>query len=254
MRGRLKPLPALFPEEERSKQPSAFSILRALIGEFQQRAGFAAGAGGRVRIRSAVPVRSDRAEAAAPRRTRICSCSCATTFTSWIARRSRSSAFVTISSWAICPPRAWRAPALRRAARPNVRTTPSRSDHQPEEYMAKVETVREGMRQGEYYEVVLRQTFQAHLFRERVRAVRADPARQPQPLRVSAAIGRRAVDRRVARNVRARGRQPRGDLPDCGNRAPHGRSAARRRQHPRAAEFHQGRIRADHVQRRGPQR
>jgi len=33
--GRLKPLPALFPEEERSKQPSAFSILRALIDEFR---------------------------------------------------------------------------------------------------------------------------------------------------------------------------------------------------------------------------
>ncbi len=32
--GRLKPLPPLFPEEERSKQPSAFSILRALIQEF----------------------------------------------------------------------------------------------------------------------------------------------------------------------------------------------------------------------------
>src|SRR5579862_4346954 len=35
LRGRLQPLPALFPEEERSKQPSVFSILRALIGEFQ---------------------------------------------------------------------------------------------------------------------------------------------------------------------------------------------------------------------------
>src|SRR5512142_2322315 len=34
-RGELKPLPALFPEEERSKQPSAFSILRALIQEFK---------------------------------------------------------------------------------------------------------------------------------------------------------------------------------------------------------------------------
>ena len=36
------------------------------------------------------------------------------------------------------------------------------SDHIPEEYMAKVETVREGMRQGNYYEVVLRQTFHAN--------------------------------------------------------------------------------------------
>ncbi len=35
------------------------------------------------------------------------------------------------------------------------------SDHVAEEYMAKVETVREGMRQGNYYEVVLRQTFSA---------------------------------------------------------------------------------------------
>ena len=35
LRGRLKPLPPLFPEEERSKQPSVFSILRALIQEFR---------------------------------------------------------------------------------------------------------------------------------------------------------------------------------------------------------------------------
>src|SRR5579864_9021538 len=35
MRGRLKPLPALFSEEQRSKQPSAFSVLRALIDEFR---------------------------------------------------------------------------------------------------------------------------------------------------------------------------------------------------------------------------
>src|SRR6202142_2182616 len=38
---------------------------------------------------------------------------------------------------------------------------PIASDHTPEEYMAKVEVVREGMRQGDYYEVVLRQTFRA---------------------------------------------------------------------------------------------
>src|SRR5579883_1819874 len=35
LQGRLKPLPALFPEEQRSKQPSAFTILRALIEEFR---------------------------------------------------------------------------------------------------------------------------------------------------------------------------------------------------------------------------
>src|SRR5215217_366854 len=31
LQGRLRPLPALFSEEERSKQPSVFSILRALV-------------------------------------------------------------------------------------------------------------------------------------------------------------------------------------------------------------------------------
>ncbi|MDQ6677866.1 MAG: anthranilate synthase component I, partial [Acidobacteriota bacterium] len=36
---------------------------------------------------------------------------------------------------------------------------PITSDHTAEEYMAKVETVREGMRRGDFYEVVLRQTF-----------------------------------------------------------------------------------------------
>src|SRR5712691_9778489 len=35
LQGRLKPLPALFAEEERSKQPSAFSILRLLLDEFR---------------------------------------------------------------------------------------------------------------------------------------------------------------------------------------------------------------------------
>src|SRR5947199_3925263 len=33
--GTLKPLPKLFPEEERSKQPSVFSILRVLVNEFR---------------------------------------------------------------------------------------------------------------------------------------------------------------------------------------------------------------------------
>src|SRR4030095_3459714 len=42
---------------------------------------------------------------------------------------------------------------------PKTKPPPFFSDHLPEEYMANVETVREGMRRGDYYEVVLRQTF-----------------------------------------------------------------------------------------------
>ena len=56
LEGRLKPLPALFPEEERSKQPSAFSILRTLMQEFRGEDGFATRPGRRVWLRSAVPV------------------------------------------------------------------------------------------------------------------------------------------------------------------------------------------------------
>src|ERR1039458_3919853 len=60
--GRLKPLPAPFPEGERSKQPSAFSILWAVIAE-----GFGAGARGVFRLRPVVPVRTYREETAARR-------------------------------------------------------------------------------------------------------------------------------------------------------------------------------------------
>jgi anthranilate synthase len=40
--------------------------------------------------------------------------------------------------------------------------SPITSDHTPQEYMQMVEAVRAGMKQGDYYEVVLRQQFQTH--------------------------------------------------------------------------------------------
>ncbi len=64
------------------------------------------------------------------------------------------------------------------------------SDHTPEEYAAKVEIVREGMRQGNYYEVVLRQTFRAPYAGGAVRLVPKYSEGEPQSLRVSAAIWR----------------------------------------------------------------
>jgi anthranilate synthase len=45
------------------------------------------------------------------------------------------------------------------AKTPTLKPSEIQSNHTPEEYMANVETVREGMRKGDYYEVVLRQTF-----------------------------------------------------------------------------------------------
>ena len=253
LRGRLKPLPKLFPEEERSKQPSAFSILRALIEEFRNR-GFAPRAGRRIRLRSAVPVRSHRDEAAA--------------------RRPQGPAPVPVRRHLFHGPqegadralpvrvRARRAFDRRPADAPQPKAapvpapSPARivSDHTPEEYMANVETVREGMRQGDYYEVVLRQTFPRAVLRQPSELFERIQQASPSPYEFFLQFGDEQLVGASPGDVRARGRPARGNLPHLRHRAAHRRSAARRRQHPRTAEFHQGRVRADHVYRRGPQR
>ncbi len=161
LRGRLKPLPALFPEEERSKQPSAFSILRALLEEFRNPADShlaLVGAFGYDLLFQFDPIQlqlprdghkdlhlflSDDIYIMDRKKEQI------ERFRYDFARDSLTTAGLDRSGPAI--------------PRPRKRTpTEITSDHTPDEYMAKVETVREGMRQGEYYEVVLRQTFQAN--------------------------------------------------------------------------------------------
>jgi anthranilate synthase len=161
LHGRLKPLPALFPEEERSKQPSAFSILRALLQEFSSpndtRLALV-GAFGYDLLFQFDPI-----ELKLPRDGRkdlhlfLCDDiyymdrkkEQIERFRYDFAREGASTEGLPRSGSAI-------------------RKTPKRpvdeihSDHTPEEYMANVEAVREGMRQGDYYEVVLRQTFEAN--------------------------------------------------------------------------------------------
>ena len=156
LRGRLKPLPALFAEEERSKQPSAFSILRALLEEFRNPADShlaLVGAFGYDLLFQFDPIRlqlprdghkdlhlflSDDIYIMDRKKEQI------ERFRYDFARDSLTTAGLDRSGPAIPRPR----------KRPPTEIT---SDHTPDEYMAKVETVREGMRQGEYYEVVLRQ-------------------------------------------------------------------------------------------------
>jgi anthranilate synthase len=158
LHGVLKPLPRLFPEEERSKQPSAFSILRALIDEFrgeeEGRLGLI-GAFGYDLLFQFEPI-----EKTLPRNGHkdlhlfLCD-------DIWFMDRkkeqieryryefssgSETTRDLKADAAAVKPPR---------KAKPG----PIESDHTPEEYMAKVEKVREGMRRGDYYEVVLRQTF-----------------------------------------------------------------------------------------------
>ena len=254
---RLKPLPALFSEEERSKQPSVFSILRALIEEFRDAEDCAARAGRRVRLRSAVPVRSDRAEAAARRRHKdlhlfLCDDIYFMDRKKEQIERYQYDFDARRASPRVGLPRdgasASRRPPKREPAPDRLATTRPKSTWRTSKRSARA------CSRGDYYEVVLRQTFRAPYSGKAVRAVRAHPEGQPQPLRIPAAVRRRAAGRRVARDVRARRRHARRNLPDLRHRAAHGRSAARRRQHSRAAQFDQGRVRADNVHRRGPQR
>jgi len=156
--GRLKPLPALFPEEERSKQPSAFSILRALIEEFRGEKNSKlrlVGAFGYDLLFQFEPIEK-KLPRAGHKDLHLFLCD-----DIWYMDRKKeqvkryqyefkaegaSTHGLARDGEAIPPP----TPAA---------SGPIACDHTPEEYMANVETVREGMRCGDYYEVVLRQTF-----------------------------------------------------------------------------------------------
>ena len=157
--GRLKPLPALFPEEKRSKQPSAFTILRALIEEFRgeedSRLGLV-GAFGYDLLFQFEPI-DKKLPRNGHKDLQLFLCD-----DIWFMDRKKEQVERYRYDFAR---EGVTTEGLDRAgdpvARPRRRAAAAiESDHTPEEYMAKVETVREGMRRGDYYEVVLRQTFQ----------------------------------------------------------------------------------------------
>lgn len=160
LRGRLRPLPAFFPEEERSRQPSFFSILRALVAEFRHPRDnrlALVGAFGYDLLFQFDPIRL-RLPRSGQKDLRLFLCDdiCFMDRKKEIIERFQYDFdFEGLSTLGLersgedIPP----VPA---AAPPDIT-----SDHTPEEYMAKVERVREGMKRGDYYEVVLRQTFSA---------------------------------------------------------------------------------------------
>ncbi len=160
LHGRLRPLPELFPEEERSKQPSAFSILRTLIEEFRSQED------SRLALVGAfgydLLFQFDPIELKLPRDghkdLHLFLCDDIYYMDRKKERIERFSYDFARDSFSTAGLERTGTPTTRPAKRAAGEIT---SDHEPEEYMAKVETVREGMRQGEYYEVVLRQTFQA---------------------------------------------------------------------------------------------
>ncbi|MGC8761547.1 MAG: anthranilate synthase component I [Bryobacteraceae bacterium] len=160
VRGRLKPMAAFFAEEERSRQPSFFSILRALVEEFRhpRDARLAlVGAFGYDLLFQFDPIRL-RLPRTGQKDLRLFLCDdiCFMDRKKEIIERFEYD-FDLESLSTLGLPRDGEDIAAAPAAAPSEIT----SDHTPEEYMAKVERVREGMKRGDYYEVVLRQTFSA---------------------------------------------------------------------------------------------
>jgi anthranilate synthase len=160
LHGRLKPLPAFFSEEERSKQPSVFSVLRALIEEFKSEKD------SRLALVGAfgydLLFQFDPVELKLPRNNAkdlhlfLCDD---------IYFMDRKKELIERCQYDFALGELT-TEGLERTAASIAQPTPVpraeiTSDHTPEEYMAGVEAVREGMRQGEYYETVLRQTFSA---------------------------------------------------------------------------------------------
>jgi anthranilate synthase len=161
LRGKLKPLATLFSEEERSRQPSPLSVLRAFIDEFRHAGDTRlalAGAFGYDLLLQFDPIQlklprhntktlhlflcddihfMDRKKEIIER------------FEYDFEREGISTAGLDRPAEKIAPP-------------PHREPCPIEADHTPEEYMANVERVREGMRQGDFYEVVLRQTFRTN--------------------------------------------------------------------------------------------
>ena len=161
LRGRLRPLPKRFPEEERSKQPSAFSILRTVIEDFRttedSRLAFV-GAFGYDLLFQFDPV-----ELKLPRdgqkALHLLLCD-----DIYYMDRKKEQIDRFQYDFERDPQSTKGLERTGERIPPATRREPGEitSDHTPQEYVAGVATVREGMRLGEYYEVVLRQTFQAN--------------------------------------------------------------------------------------------
>jgi anthranilate synthase len=157
----LQPLAEGFPEEQRSKQPSPFSLLRTLVDEFRHaedsRLGLI-GAFGYDLLLEFDPIRK-RLPREGHKSLHLFLCDD-------IYFMDRKKEIIERYQYDFSG-EAGDTTGLRRTTPPAAKIKASAatgeivSDHTTDEYKAKVEVVREGMRQGNYYEVVLRQTFSA---------------------------------------------------------------------------------------------
>src|SRR5712671_5461357 len=181
MQGRLKPLPGLFPEEERSRQPSVFSVLRTLLEEFkhpEDKRLMLAGSFGYDLLLQFDPIKL-RLPREGRKDLHLFLCDdiyFMDRMKEQIEHYEYDFDYESHSTLGLD-----RTGAEVPLPEPTNEVPTITSDHTPEEYMANVERVRQGMKQGDYYEVVLRQTFRApytgkptHLF-ERIQELNPSP-------------------------------------------------------------------------------
>ena len=173
-------MPKLFAEEDRSKQPSVFSILRALTEEFHtdldDKLAFAGAFGYDLLFQfEPIPLRLPR-DSRKDLQLFLCD------DIIYVDRKRETIERYTYEFDADglttrgCERTGEPVPAA-----PARAATLITSNHTPEEYMAGVETVREGMRQGEYYEVVLAQTFKTTYSGKASELFRAMQKASPSP-------------------------------------------------------------------------
>lgn len=161
LHGQLKVSTELFSEEERSRQPSCFSILRRIVQEFQHPEDSRLGLFGAFGYD--LLFQFDPIELTLPRTVRkdLHLFLCDDVY--YMDRKKEQILRYRYDfAWdghdtAGLPRDGEKLPAPRGKLKP----VEIKADHEPAEYEAKVETVRQGMKQGDFYEVVLRQTFSA---------------------------------------------------------------------------------------------
>ena len=163
LQGTLRPLSGLFAEEERSKQPSVFSVLRTLITELRHPLAAQLGLVGAFGydllfrfdpIETRLPRASVPGQQSSDLRLFLCD-----EMYFMDRKKERIDHYSYDFTRGENTTRGVRRTAARLPRVSKSAATPIVSDHAPGEYAAKVEMVREGMRRGDFYEVVLRQTF-----------------------------------------------------------------------------------------------
>ena len=244
----------VFTEEERSRVPSVFTVLRAITALFKTDGRRQSRPLRRLRLRSRLPVRSGRLQARAqaePARPRA------------VPARRDPGRRPLFDQGLDRPLRLFRRRVFdgRPAARRNRRAVQDRRPH-PAARRPRARRICQSGAQGDG-ELQARRPVRGGARPDVLRALRDAALRNfaqaedHQPLALfllHQSRRRRVPDRRLAGNVRARQWPPCRDLPDLRHHQARRRRHFRQRADPEAAQFEEGRIRADHVLGRRPQR